>query len=437
MSRTGVKTGEALPPRSQRVLRCWVEVREHANGSVRHLPVSGVTKIHIPRTKKEARQKDPNEQILQGGCRRASSNIATSSRLADIFPAAIPVGTEMESGLSPNAMHLRMPPWRLPWRQSLEFAMLFGKDARQDTLTSSKDRKTVATQGGVRGVSVGGRTGGRADTGTNRFTRGSATSSEWRSPDAMTTGRRTITPAEEVALVSQVDSICPQCGNALFHKKKGKAYKSYEIAHIYPLTPTEAELALLDGQERLSSDVNDVDNLIPLCLGCHGKFDKPRTLPEYLDLLQKKKDIIARERQQHLQYAYELQREIERIVDALDESAPLLAEAELVFDAKPVDAKFNETMPTQTRRKIHRNVTDYFVYVRQRFQNLDREKPGTADLISSQVKTFYLAQKQHGFTQQQIFSGVVSWIVSKTTPKTVEAAEVVASFFVQNCEVFE
>jgi hypothetical protein len=94
-------------------------------------------------------------------------------------------------------------------------------------------------------------------------------------------------------------------------------------------------------------------------------------------------------------------------------------------------------MPSQTRRKIHHNVSDYFVHVRQRFQKLDREKPGTAVLISSQVKTFYLAQKQQGWSQQQIFAGVVSWIVAKTKPKTQEAAEIVASFFVQNCEVFE
>jgi hypothetical protein len=253
----------------------------------------------------------------------------------------------------------------------------------------------------------------------------------------MTTARRTLTPAEDLALLSQVDGVCPKCGKALFHKKKGKSYKSYEIAHIYPLNPTEAEAALLEGQERLGEDVNDVDNLIPLCLGCHGQFDKPRTLAEYLELLEKKTEIIAHAQQLALEHRYQLQAEIEAVVDALDENASLLAGAALVFDAKPVDDKFNETMPAQTRRKIRHNVTDYFVFVRHKFQNLDREQPGIANLISSQVKTFYLAQKQQGLTQQQIFSGVVSWIVSKTKPKTLEAAEVVASFFIQNCEVFE
>jgi hypothetical protein len=62
MSRKEVKNDKELSE-SQRVFRCWIEVREQANGSVRHLPINGVTKIHIPRTKKEAQK--PNEEVLQ------------------------------------------------------------------------------------------------------------------------------------------------------------------------------------------------------------------------------------------------------------------------------------------------------------------------------------------------------------------------------------
>jgi hypothetical protein len=62
MSGRAVKNGKGLPE-SQQIFRYWVEVREQANGSAQHLPLNGVTKIHIPRTKKEAQQ--PNEEILQ------------------------------------------------------------------------------------------------------------------------------------------------------------------------------------------------------------------------------------------------------------------------------------------------------------------------------------------------------------------------------------
>jgi hypothetical protein len=62
MSRRVVKNGTDLPE-SKQIFRCWIEVREQANGFVRHLPINGVTKIHIPRTKKEVQK--PNEEILQ------------------------------------------------------------------------------------------------------------------------------------------------------------------------------------------------------------------------------------------------------------------------------------------------------------------------------------------------------------------------------------
>jgi len=62
MSRRAVNNGKQLPE-SQQIFRYWVEVREQANGSARQLPLNGVTKIHLPRTKREARR--PNEEVLQ------------------------------------------------------------------------------------------------------------------------------------------------------------------------------------------------------------------------------------------------------------------------------------------------------------------------------------------------------------------------------------
>lgn len=62
MPKKDARKGRDVPER-QEVFRYWVEVRELASGSARHLPLNGVTKIHIPRTKKETQK--PNEEILQ------------------------------------------------------------------------------------------------------------------------------------------------------------------------------------------------------------------------------------------------------------------------------------------------------------------------------------------------------------------------------------
>jgi len=58
-------------------------------------------------------------------------------------------------------------------------------------------------------------------------------------------------------------------------------------------------------------------------------------------------------------------------------------------------------------------------------------------MISQQIKVFYLKQKRFGYDQQVIFENIVYWINSKTKPNSNDAAEILASFFIQNCEIFE
>jgi hypothetical protein len=180
-----------------------------------------------------------------------------------------------------------------------------------------------------------------------------------------------------------------------------------------------------------------LDNLIPLCTACHTAFDKPRTREEYLALVEKKSELIALSEQRRMQYQYSLQDEVSRIVAALDKEDYEAGDVLLAFDAKPVDEKLDAAMPLQLKRKIKRNVNDNFVDVRERFQTLDKDTPGVSHLISLQVRSFYQAQKVRGWSQQQIFNGVTEWIEKRTGARTREAAEIVASFFVQNCEVFE
>ena len=71
--------------------------------------------------------------------------------------------------------------------------------------------------------------------------------------------RRSYTPAEEIALTTQVEGCCPLCGTACF-TKKGHTYRYYELAHNYPLNPKPAEAEELEAVELLSADRNDLDN---------------------------------------------------------------------------------------------------------------------------------------------------------------------------------
>lgn len=254
----------------------------------------------------------------------------------------------------------------------------------------------------------------------------------------MTNTRRDYNNAEIAALLSQVSSRCPLCDGPLFYRKKQRQYKGYELAHIYPLNPRPEEIVELANSPRLCDDDNDPDNIIPLCTDCHGKFDKPRTSDEYLDLYQIKFDALQQDRQRSLASQYPLELQIAAVVAHLHGAAVEEAgDVALAFTPKAVDDKLDATMPPPTKRKVRNAVEDYFRHVQAAFLELERSDPGCSELIFVQVKSFYVMQKRQSLPQSQVFANLVDWIRARAKAQTLESAEAVASFFIQNCEVFE
>ncbi|MBU2524145.1 HNH endonuclease [Patescibacteria group bacterium] len=252
----------------------------------------------------------------------------------------------------------------------------------------------------------------------------------------MTNKRRNYSPAEELSLTTQVEGICPLCGKALFYTKKVKSYKGYELAHIYPLNPSADEIEELKNEERLHEDVNHPDNLIPLCLSCHGKFDKPRTASEYQKLAELKKSQIRKSKQQEIQIEYQLEDDIRLVIDGLYSADYAQMGTEIEYESKSLKEKFTSDFPSPIRQKIKHNVADYYQFVKSKFAEIEQDNPNSSVLIFSQVKSYYLKQKSLRISQQEIFSNIVDWFFIKTKPQTIEAAEIVTSFFIQNCEVF-
>lgn len=249
--------------------------------------------------------------------------------------------------------------------------------------------------------------------------------------------RQAYSQAQNVALVTQVGGVCPICDAPLFNKKKARTYKAYDIAHIYPLNPTDDEIELLKHEERLGNEVNDEDNVIPLCKSCHGKFDRPRSVEEYRNLLSIKKSLIVRSGQEAMWHHYHIENEISEIVEALYQDIDAIDSGEFSLDPKEIIAKLNESISRPTVRKIRNNVREYYVLIRQKMASIDKSKTDFSTIISLQIRSYYLKQKQMGIDQQVIFDNIVRWIHVKTKPQSSDAAEILASFFVQNCEIFE
>ena len=249
--------------------------------------------------------------------------------------------------------------------------------------------------------------------------------------------RKSFKENTHIVLVGQVGGVCPRCDVQLMYLKAGKKNKVYEIAHIYPLNPTVEEELLLSGEERLGNHVDHHDNLIPMCTICHTKFDKPRTVEDYRDVLSIKKALIEKEKQRIVFGDFAIEEEIVQVIEALYAADDLGEEVELSLQPKPLDEKFDKSIANITKNKIRNYVTSYFMFVRRKLIQLDAEKPLSAELISQQVKTFYLKQARESDNQQEIFVNIVSWIQMKTKSKSVDGPEILAAFFIQNCEIFK
>jgi hypothetical protein len=246
--------------------------------------------------------------------------------------------------------------------------------------------------------------------------------------------RKHPTANENIELVAQVDNICPICSRRLLEENNGQRYKRFEVAHIYPLNPTRAEQDLLMGEERLSNDPNDLANLIPLCRSCHGSFDKPRTVAGYRKLVDFKKQALRREQERGLWHAYQLEEEVSQILQRISTSDP---EEEMPTSREAMSADYKTRgAPNVTRYRIKQDVLYYFQTIRIHFQILETIHPSSSELIAQQVRAFYVAQKRDCSDKEELYNRVARWI-KRRSETSEEAASILASFFVQNCEVFE
>jgi hypothetical protein len=253
----------------------------------------------------------------------------------------------------------------------------------------------------------------------------------------MTNPRINFTSAQQTILLAQVSGLCPLCDIKLHKENNGQSRKHYDLAHIYPLNPSVEEKVLLRSEKRLSDDVNHENNLIPMCKQCHGIFDKPRTLDAYRKVFEIKNKLIKNTIQTQLWHNFHIEEEVSEIIKNIYADSQILESINFNMTAKLIDSKLNDSINTPTKIKINMNVVTYYYFVKNQFNAFNKATPNFSDMVSSQVRLYFLKLDSSGYSQQQIFEGMVEWIRRKTNSQSIEGAEIISSFFIQNCEIFK
>lgn len=250
--------------------------------------------------------------------------------------------------------------------------------------------------------------------------------------------RKTLTENQEKVQLTEVGYLCPKCYGPIFYKKNDATLKNYELAHIYPLNATPEEIIELKGVEKLSNDLNDVDNFIILCKECHRKYDNLKTREEYLEMVELKKSFIRKRNSQSIFKNFLLEEEIFQVINKLN--ACTLSEislgGELTYDPKSVENKIGSEVSPLLLNKIKNDVALYYLQIKSEFLKLDGESE-IFFIISAQIKGFYLKlYRETDKNKKEVFDLITDCINLKTGNISREACQIIVSFFIQNCEVF-
>ncbi|MCD8244787.1 MAG: HNH endonuclease [Parabacteroides sp.] len=249
--------------------------------------------------------------------------------------------------------------------------------------------------------------------------------------------RKKYSPLDEMILFNEVDGRCPLCDIQLFVEKQNKSKsKKFQIAHIYPLNPSNAEIEELCGESRLADDVNDLKNVIAVCPNCHTVFDKPRTREEYQKWFGIKKSLLDKAATKEMFSHFTLEEEIGEILSRLNANSIENSLVLLNYNLIRVDNKLDSSVLPLTKKTIKDDIANYYRYIEESFKRIEGTKPGKSELIAAQVRLAYLKMLDQESKQEVIHKALIDWLNMQTGEYSRQACSIIVSFFIQSCEIF-
>lgn len=250
--------------------------------------------------------------------------------------------------------------------------------------------------------------------------------------------RRKPTQNEKKILLEEVNGLCPVagCGKSLVNEKNGRVYEDFEVAHIFPNSfKDDMEAAVLSDVEVDGDSSESLENWIALCHDCHTRYDELKTIVSYQQMLDLKRRLAAELKAKKAIAGERIEDDLDKAVkslvnlkkDELEKVGHLGYEAMAVREKVPDD----EVLCLNIEDKV----TRYFNYIVAQFK-LQDPSGVRFDLICTSVKKVYLTLKVANLSKSDIFEKITDWFASKTqAPRHI--CEIMTSFFVQNCDVYE
>lgn len=234
----------------------------------------------------------------------------------------------------------------------------------------------------------------------------------------------TVLTEQGILLAARNRDKCPLCKTErLFKEVKGQRHPLFEVVHF----PAE------EGSTKHVSEAVCV-KCAKLAAGSQGLFTDEATLEALRKIHARKQASKAIEDEV---IDAQLHPEIIKVINELGEQLKSGSAVELKMDALRIDSKIRREEYSELAERIMFHVLRWYRVVEEDFQKLDASGRNRFKFIAEQVADFYISVKEKTDDQQQIFDAVAEWIHEKSNFTNRNAAIVITSFFVQNCEVFD
>lgn len=249
--------------------------------------------------------------------------------------------------------------------------------------------------------------------------------------------RADVNDTVKMSLLCDVQGACPLCSRNLIVRRSGKTVRVFDVAHIYPLNATEHERKILANEEILADDIDSEPNFMALCKKCHKIYDTQKTAEEYRQLVAIKKNINKAKELSATWDIQTLHRDISIVASKIGEmDEKSISKTKLSYDALKVSDKTDATFGMINEMKVSQYVLSFFVPIRESLKSLELQEKAKSAFIYSQVKSYYTLLLMKNYDQKEIFEKLCEWFMTNTGITERDKAEVLVSYFIQNCEVF-
>lgn len=220
-------------------------------------------------------------------------------------------------------------------------------------------------------------------------------------------------------LLNEVGYCCPfpGCGRTLIKTNAGKTIDFYEISVIK------------------KDKAPEISNLLALCPQCYATYlldDNKKTCKELQEI---KKVLEAHNHSVSLLDDLPLERGIAGVIGRIKK----LKEKDLSaasLEPKEIKQKLNPSDNYILYNQVNFFVMTYFVRIREIMINLDKRGEIDYDEVQDQMHAIYKRLKKAKKTNTEIFNEIVAK-VHKATLQDDVYCQIVVSYFIQSCEVFD